>query len=202
MRMQTHMAHARVFLPSPSATTDAHVHAPLTERSVCHSNELLASNQRVLVVEASGLVRPLNWSAVYGAMRDAAGIPADGYLTHEAVLWSDAVDAFIALPRRASHTPFDELEDQHRGANLLLVHSGKEGSAARLVHVQGESEATRGFSAVKLLPGTADELVAIKTEELGQRTASFLTVLRTDGTVLMPETHISLTKFEGLEVAV
>ena len=38
--------------------------------------------------------------------------------------------------------------------------------------------ASRGFSSIKLLPGSADELVAVKTEEAGQSVASYLTVAR------------------------
>ena len=59
----------------------------------------------------------------------------------------------------------------------------------------------RGFSSVKLLPGT-QMLVALKTEEVRGRFASYLTVLTLNGSVLMEDTHVKDVKYEGLEVAV
>lgn len=60
----------------------------------------------------------------------------------------------------------------------------------------------RGVSSIRLLPGSADTLVALKTEEVGGRVASFLSVVKLDGTVLMRDVRVADGfKFEGLEVS-
>jgi len=59
-------------------------------------------------------------------------------------------------------------------------------------------------SALKLLPGRRDVLVALKTEESGGRVASYLSILRSEsGEALMPDAEVAQGfKFEGLEVSV
>uniref|UniRef100_A0A7S4BDA4 Soluble calcium-activated nucleotidase 1 n=1 Tax=Chrysotila carterae TaxID=13221 RepID=A0A7S4BDA4_CHRCT len=167
-----------------------------------HSGMLLSSNQNVLVLEHSGAVRSLNWTHVYESLRDLAGVSPHGYLTHEAILWDDETDSWLMLPRRASTEPFDDKEDEHKGANFLLTHSGHETSQPKLVRIQGPLDPSKGFSAARFLPGANGEIVALRTQEIGDDTSTFLSVIRTDGTVLMEDSYISSTKFEGLEVAV
>ena len=125
------------------------------------------------------------------------------------------------MPRRASSEAWGEAEDEQRGANLMLwshggwdphlqgLHpaqaSGHHHQPARpqvrVERVQGPLLRRRGFSSVKLLPGT-EMLVALKTEEVRGRFASYLTVLTLNGSVLMEDTHVKDVKYEGLEVAV
>ena len=69
-------------------------------------------------------------------------------------------------------------------------------------HVEGPLVPRRGFSSAKLLPGGGDMLVALRTEEYRGKMATYLTVLSTNGSVLMEDTHIADVKYEGLEVAV
>ena len=132
---------------------------------------------------------------------------------------------WLFMPRRASSEAWSEVEDEQRGANLMLwshggwntgqgvqglhpvqAHGGAHHHAAmrpqvRVERVGGPLLRQRGFSSVKLLPGT-EMLVALKTEEVRGRFASYLTVLSLNGTVLMEDTHVKDVKYEGLEVAV
>jgi soluble calcium-activated nucleotidase 1 len=124
------------------------------------------------------------------------------------------------MPRRASSEAWGEAEDEQRGANLMLwSHGGWDPHLqglhpaqatghhhpvrpqVRVERVQGPLLVRRGFSSVKLLPGT-QMLVALKTEEVRGRFASYLTVLSLNGSVLMEDTHVKDVKYEGLEVAV
>jgi soluble calcium-activated nucleotidase 1 len=65
----------------------------------------------------------------------------------------------------------------------------------------GPLRPTRGFSSFKFVPGSSDQLVvALKSEEVAGRTATYITVLATEGgQVLLPETKIADAKFEGIE---
>lgn len=125
------------------------------------------------------------------------------------------------MPRRASSEAWSEAEDEQRGANLMLWSHGGWGADLQGIHpaqatahhhhavrpqvrverVEGPLLRQRGFSSVKLLPGT-EMLVALKTEEVRGRFASYLTVLSLNGSVLMEDTHVKDVKYEGLEVAV
>ena len=164
-----------------------------------------------------GAVRHANWAANYAAMREAANCSGAGYLSHEAALWDDATDRWLFMPRRASAEAWSEVEDEQRGANLMLWSQGGWGQGihpaqatttahhtrpqVRVERVEGSLLRQRGFSSVKLLPGT-EMLVALKTEEVRGRFASYLTVLSLNGSVLMEDTHVKDVKYEGLEVAV
>ena len=140
--------------------------------------------------------------------------------SHEAALWDDAIDRWLFLPRRASAAAWSAELDEERGANLMLWSEGGadpigvfHGAPAhlhvRMGHVAGPLLPQRGFSSAKLLPGTgtagvagSELMVALRTEELRGRMATYLTVLSTNGSVLMEDTLIDEVKYEGIEVAV
>jgi soluble calcium-activated nucleotidase 1 len=139
---------------------------------------------------------------------------------------------WIFAPRRVSAEPFDEVLDEVRGGHFIIQYvmaGGHDGSldgggelhgghavVARFAGgvgaggVGGGDEGgdntgrgePRGISEIRPLPGSPDILVALKTEEVGGHVASFLSVMRTDGTVLMPDVQVADgLKFEGLEVS-
>lgn len=60
---------------------------------------------------------------------------------------------------------------------------------------------THGFSSFKFLPGTDDTIiVALKSEELNGKTATFITAFETTGKTLLPELRIETEyKYEGFE---
>jgi len=162
----------------------------------------ISRNDAVAVLEPGGALHYVNWSQPYAALREAAGVAPHGYLTHEAAAWDDYTDRWLFAPRRSSVEAFDEETDERHGAHQLLwLRDSHNGSRAKAVALSAHN-ASRGFSSIKLLPGSPDEVVAIKTEEVEGRVASYLTVLRTDGSVLMGDVHIASAKFEGIEVAV
>ena len=71
----------------------------------------------------------------------------------------------------------------------------------------GDLNLQRGFSSFKAIPFTDDrELIALKTEEVTDWTtgevdvvASYVTIVDTDGNVLLKEEFVIAEKFEGIE---
>lgn len=59
---------------------------------------------------------------------------------------------------------------------------------------------TRGFSTFKFIPSSDDQvIVALRTEELDGKTATYITAFTIAGETLLADFHISDLKYEGLE---
>uniref|UniRef100_A0A6I8N5A7 Soluble calcium-activated nucleotidase 1 n=1 Tax=Ornithorhynchus anatinus TaxID=9258 RepID=A0A6I8N5A7_ORNAN len=152
----------------------------------------------VKVVGHRGNVEHENWVSNYNALRAAAGIQPPGYLIHESACWSDTLQHWFFLPRRASHERYSEKEDERRGTNLLLRSAQDFGHIA--VSRIGEVSPTHGFSSFKFVPDTDDQvIVALKSEEEGGRAATYIMAFTLDGRFLLPETRIGDVKYEGIE---
>lgn len=126
-----------------------------------------------------------------------ARFPA-GYLIHESASWSDTLQRWFFLPRRASKERYEETADERRGTNILLRSSAdfKDITASRV----GQLNLTHGFSSFKFVPNTDDQIiVALKSEEDGGRIATYIMAFTLDGRVLLPETNIGDVKYEGIE---
>ncbi|XP_035254291.1 soluble calcium-activated nucleotidase 1 isoform X1 [Anguilla anguilla] len=152
----------------------------------------------VKVVGFRGDVRHENWVPQYTSLRDAAGIEPPGYLIHESAAWSDTLQRWFFLPRRASSERYDETADERRGTNLVLSCSPsfRDITASRV----GPLDPTHGFSSFKFVPDTDDQIVlALKSEEDAGRIATYILAFTLDGRVLLPETKIGDVKYEGLE---
>ena len=62
------------------------------------------------------------------------------------------------------------------------------------------SKPSHGFSSLKFLPETQDSvIVALKSEEVQGKVATYIMVFKRDGTILYPETYIGDHKYEGIE---
>mmetsp|Transcript_8821 Transcript_8821/g.16917 ORF Transcript_8821/g.16917 Transcript_8821/m.16917 type:complete len:406 (-) Transcript_8821:225-1442(-) len=159
------------------------------------------NNLWVIVADAAGRTRHLDWTPQYKALERAAGAHPDGYLIHEAINWSDILQKWVVLPRRVSKDPYDEVADEKHGANLLLLAS--EGFDEVRAAPVGRLTPERGFSTFKFVPGTQDQvIVAIKSEENAEldTQSSWITVFTLDGDILLDETEIpGGVKYEGLE---
>nr|BAG58716.1 unnamed protein product [Homo sapiens] len=152
----------------------------------------------VKVVGYKGSVDHENWVSNYNALRAAAGIQPPGYLIHESACWSDTLQRWFFLPRRASQERYSEKDDERKGANLLLSASPDFGDIA-VSHV-GAVVPTHGFSSFKFIPNTDDQIiVALKSEEDSGRVASYIMAFTLDGRFLLPETKIGSVKYEGIE---
>ncbi|XP_076001461.1 soluble calcium-activated nucleotidase 1b isoform X2 [Genypterus blacodes] len=182
------------------AVKDEHLHVGgLGKEWTTTSGEVLNNNPEwVKVVGYHGDVSHENWVPHYNALRSAAGIQPPGYLIHESAAWSERLQRWFFLPRRASHERYEETADERRATNLLLS-CPADFSHISVRHV-GPLDPTRGFSSFKFVPDTDDQIIlALKSEEDAGRIATYILAFTLDGQLLMPETKIGDVKYEGLE---
>ncbi|KAM7009002.1 soluble calcium-activated nucleotidase 1b [Tautogolabrus adspersus] len=152
----------------------------------------------VKVVGYHGDVEHENWVPHYNALRSATGTQPPGYLIHESAAWSERLQRWFFLPRRASHEHYEETADERRATNLLLSCLA-DFSHITVRHV-GPLNPTHGFSSFKFVPDTDDQIiVALKSEEDAGTIATYIIAFTLDGRVLMPETKIGDVKYEGFE---
>ncbi|KAF2364235.1 Apyrase [Trinorchestia longiramus] len=163
------------------------------------TGEMLNHNpQWIKTVDVHGKVRNYNWTDQYIELRRAVGIEFPGYMIHEAVSWSSQRREWTFLPRRASRESYDEKTDEHRGTNIMLTAS--EDFSSILPSTVGQIIDTHGFSSFKFIPNTRDEIiVALKSEEVDGKTATYIMAFDKRGKILMDESKIDNYKFEGIE---
>lgn len=138
------------------------------------------------------------WQVPHFAPCHQTLLPAAGYLIHESASWSDTLQRWFFLPRRASHERYNEKADERRGTNLLLSSTQDFGDVT--VGRVGEAVPTHGFSSFKFIPDTDDQIiVALKSEEDNGKIASYIMAFTLDGRFLLPETRIGSVKYEGIE---
>jgi soluble calcium-activated nucleotidase 1 len=74
-------------------------------------------------------------------------------------------------------------------SNIKVSHIGELGEPA-----------SHGFSSFKFIPGTKDHVIlALKSEELEGKIATYVMVFDLDGKILHPETKLGDLKYEGVE---
>ncbi|KIH67522.1 Apyrase [Ancylostoma duodenale] len=152
-------------------------------------------------ISKKGVVTSLDWRRIFKRLRNKAGYKTPGYLTHEAVQWSDIKRKWYFLPRKASKTRYNETEDETKGTNLLIIASEDLKSDIKVVQIGKKLKyPDRGFSAFDFVPETGDEvLVALKSKEVGKITESYITVFTADGKVLLEDQRLDDDlKFEGI----
>lgn len=91
-------------------------------------------------------------------------------MVHEAVEWSDYYNKWFMLPRRVSTHSYDDEDEVIRGSNKMIIAS-PDFTNIKVIEV-GTITPTRGFSTLKFIPGRPNEIVAIKSEESGEKQRS------------------------------
>eukprot|EP00922_Rhytidocystis_sp_ex-Travisia-forbesii_P064451 GHVS01095771.1.p1 GENE.GHVS01095771.1~~GHVS01095771.1.p1 ORF type:complete len:353 (-),score=50.81 GHVS01095771.1:231-1139(-) len=159
------------------------------------------NNLWVVSLTKDGQVRRYDWKPVYDKIRKALGASWPGYAIHEAVCWSPIHKLWVFLPRRVSSEPYDDVEDENRGSNKMVL--ADENFTNIQVREVGVLTPTRGFSSFKFLPGSRDSvIVALKSEEQAStgKQNTYITAFNLDGKILLDETKVPAPhKFEGLE---
>ncbi|RXN02191.1 Soluble calcium-activated nucleotidase 1 [Acipenser ruthenus] len=182
------------------AVKDEHLYVGgLGKQWTTTTGEVVNDNpQWVKVVGFRGNVEHESWVPQYNALRAAAGIQSPGYLIHESGAWSDTLQRWFFLPRRASSERYEEKADERRATNLVLRCSQDFQDIA--VSRVGELHPTHGFSSFKFIPDTDDQIIlALKSEEDDGKVATYILAFTLDGRILLPETKIGDVKYEGLE---
>lgn len=155
------------------------------------------NNQWVKKIDSEGRITSLDWRNVYENMRKATNTQLPGYLIHEAACFNPMDRKWYFMPRRESKEEYDDVKDEERGSNLVIVMDEKmqKISSMRV----GELNPKRGFSSCKFLPYRSDEFVALKTMEYQDTIKTYITVMNLKGEVLLPETEFASAKYEGVE---
>lgn len=121
-----------------------------------------------------------------------------GYIIHESAVWSSIHQRWFFLPRRASKEHYDDKADEKRAANFMFTAS--EDFKTIDVSTIGTLNPTHGFSSFKFVPGTNNNvIVALKSEEDGEKKATYIMVFNIDGTIIHEEMKVGDKKFEGIE---
>lgn len=175
---------------------------PFTRNGVVEHTDNLWVN----ILDCNGAITGENWSYFYDRILRESGY-GGGYMVHEAVQWNPTLQKWMFMPRRASHLPYDSATEEFMGTNLLIL-ADEDFMNIQTVKV-GEVVPELGCSSIKTIPNTGDRhLVVVKTREIGCAspqdnktcvTESYLSVVDTDGNVLMPLTKLAGYKIEGFE---
>jgi soluble calcium-activated nucleotidase 1 len=169
------------------------------------------NNLWVAVLNARGELRREDWKGKFDFVRGLVSATYPGYIIMEAILWSDHLKRWVFLPRRISSTAYDEVEDERKGSNrvVLVNELFTAGEVVEIKMKPSNMDPLHGFSTFAFVPETKDRhALAVRSveedctgalEDCKQR--SYLMVFDVlTGEVLMDEVQIDLTeKFEGVE---
>jgi len=169
------------------------------------------NNLWVAVLNDRGELRRDDWEDKFSFVRHLVGASPPGYIIMEAILWSDHLKKWVFLPRRISTSAYDEVEDEKKGSNrvVLVNENFTEGEVVEIKMKPSDLDPLHGFSTFAFVPGTNDHhAMAIRsveedcTEEVEKcKQRSYLMIFDIlTGEVLMDELQIEMAeKFEGLE---
>ncbi|KAK9701213.1 hypothetical protein QE152_g30753 [Popillia japonica] len=150
------------------------------------------------VVSTKGEIKHVQWVDEYNRIRESIGVQWPGYMIHESGMWSSIHRRWFFLPRRCSQQSYNETLDERRGCSVLIT-ANEEIRDLKVVHLPNANP-SRGFSSFKFVPTSEDEvIVALRTEELNGKTATYITSFTIQGQILLNDTWISDLKYEGLE---
>ncbi|XP_060562090.1 soluble calcium-activated nucleotidase 1-like [Ruditapes philippinarum] len=154
--------------------------------------------QWVKSIGPHGDVMHHDWKENYNALRAKMNMNLPGYMIHEACVWSSIHQRWFFLPRRASTERYDEVADEKRATNLMLTASDDFSKIE--VSTVGKLNPTHGFSSFKFIPGSNNNIiVALKSEEDGDKKATYILVFDIEGHVIYSEKKVGDMKFEGIE---
>ena len=166
------------------------------------------NNLYVSILNSRGELRRENWSDKYDLVREALDAMDPGYIIMEAILWSDHLRKWVFLPRRISKEAYNDVKDEYKGSNKLVLVDEKF-TKATVVDIKMESmDPLKGFSTFAFVPGTKDRhAIAVRSVEEGcadgddckQRSYCLVFDVKT-GEVLSNEVEFpDAYKFEGIE---
>jgi soluble calcium-activated nucleotidase 1 len=168
------------------------------------------NNLWVTIMSQSGEFRRVNWTKQFSFVRHALGCDSPGYLIHEAINWSPYLRKWVFAPRRISTEPYDDVKDEKRGSNKLVI-VDENFTSAEIVEVKmKDKDGLHGFSSFAFVPGTKDRhAIALRSVEedcAGDdldvcKQRSYIVIFDVlTGEVLMDEQKIKDDmKYEGIE---
>lgn len=167
------------------------------------------NNLWVSILNSHGELRRMDWERQFTYVRKALGAQSPGYLIHEAINWSPYLKKWIFMPRRISSEKYDDVLDEKRGSNKVVL-VDESFTSHEIVTVNMKStDGLHGFSSFAFVPGTGDKhVLALRSVEedcagdlaLCKQRSYFVIFDVTTGEVLMDEKLIDEPlKYEGVE---
>ena len=173
--------------------------------SIANTNNLWIS-----VLNANGEIRREDWVSKYNFVREKLGAASPGYLIHEAINWSPHMKKWVFAPRRVSSQPYDDVLDEKRGSNKVVL-VNESFTDAKVVEVKmANKDGLHGFSSFAFVPNTDDRhVLALRSVEedcagddldVCKQRSYFVIFDVLTGEVLMDEVQIDEPlKYEGVE---
>ncbi|KAB0798261.1 hypothetical protein PPYR_09254 [Photinus pyralis] len=152
----------------------------------------------IKTITPEGVISHIDWKDQYLRLRAAIDIYWPGYMTHESGVWSEVHQKWFFLPRKCSTEKYNYTADAYLGCSYLLS-ADADINGIRAVQIPSV-DGSRGFSSFKFIPTSGDTvIVALRSVEVGDKTATYITAFTIEGKVLLQDTLISDLKFEGIE---
>ncbi|BFU22865.1 apyrase [Entamoeba histolytica HM-3:IMSS] len=140
-----------------------------------------------------------DWSGVYNNILNALNIEVPGYITNEAVVYSNLKKKWYFAPRKCSNKAYDKQEDEELNNCKYIIELDENLNNPRLIEDK-QYDKTHGFSSIKVLPFNEDILVYLKSYEVDNKFKSFIGMINVNGEIVMEEQPLGSEKFEGLEI--
>lgn len=165
-------------------------------------------NMWVKAIDCNGVITHHDWTKNYQNILNTLGY-GNGYIVHEAVVWSPTLAKWLLMPRLVSELPYDQNTEHLMGKNLLIF-ADETFTNIHFTEV-GDVDPLLGCSTIKLIPNTGDRhILMVKTKEFEChrdgvdtratcQTESHVSVVDIDGHVLMPQEPLANYKIEGIE---
>jgi soluble calcium-activated nucleotidase 1 len=168
------------------------------------------NNLWIAILTSRGELIRKDWTNNYNKVREVLGASSPGYTINEAVLWSPHMKKWVFLPRRVSSEAYEEVMDEKRGSNKVILVDEKFTDATVIDIKMKEVDPLHGFSTFAFVPGTNDQhALAIRSveedcvggdESVCKQRTYFLVFDVTTGEVLMDEVKFpGEVKYEGVE---
>ena len=168
------------------------------------------NNLWVSILNSRGEVRRENWERQYNFVRSQLGASAPGYIIHEAINWSPYLKKWVFAPRRISSEAYDDVKDEHRGSNKVLLVDENFTTGTVVTVNMASKDGLHGFSSFAFIPGTKDRhVLALRSVEddcagddlnVCKQRSYFVIFDVITGDVLMDEVKIDEPmKYEGVE---
>merc|ERR1712157_565462 len=99
----------------------------------------------------------MDWTPQYNFVRSKLGCQLPGYVMHEAIRWSPYMRKWVFMPRRISTQRYDDVMDEMRGSNkVVIVNEAFTDAEIVTVNMKEKSPGLHGFSSFAFVPGTND----------------------------------------------
>ena len=150
---------------------------------------------QVKTISKKGIVKTLDWNAIYEAIENYLNLPPIGFVMMEAVLYSATQQTWYFLPRSLHRAPNDS------STCSFVVVSTNNFSSFKTISLEGKLDTRSGFAAARFVPGTNETaIMALRSLEGDRVFATMIVVFHINSTILLPEQTVSQgVKFEGVE---